>query len=264
MIDEKLVDNIRTFGIFKDDGEGKRRILEDIGFRVGESAEYAVVMGCYQPEAMPHVLRDLKALLDHLRIDHTLLPKEYCCGWMAFGQPAVMAKNEEDVVRYKELSREFVIANFKQAEGLGAKTIVLFCAACEPSYTNCASATDLEIISYSELLDRHWSIGWLDKAVDYYAGCYRFRRRITSESVDVEAAVRLLSKVEGLKVNHLDSTQCCYIPPHMEQLSNSLTNETVVTICTGCYQNLRRKLPEKGSYQVKMLPEVLLEAVRNA
>ena len=145
---------------------------------------------------------------------------------------------------------------------MGAKTIVLFCAACEPSYTNCRELTDLEIISYSELLDRYFSGGRLDLEVDYYAGCYRFRRRVTTESVDVEPAVRVLDKIKGLKVNHLDSNLCCYIPPHLEQLSDSLTTKNMVTICTGCYHNLRKKLQEKGDYQVRMLPELLLEAVR--
>jgi len=264
MIDQRLVENIRRYGTFRDDGSGRRRVLDDIGYPVGERAEYAIVMGCFQPEGMPHVLRDLKALLDHLGISYTLLPREYCCGWMAFGQPAVMARNEEDIAGYRELSREFVAQNFRQAEELGARSIALFCAACEPSYANCADATDLEVISYSELLDRHWRGGRLDRTVDYYAGCYRFRRRVTSEPVDVGHAARILGKVEGLKVNHLDSTQCCYIPPHMETLADGVTSDTVVAICTGCYQNLRRKLSEKGSCQVRMLPEILLEAVRGA
>jgi len=262
MIDQKLVDNIRSCGTYRDSGEGRRRVFEDVGLRIGERAEYVIIMGCVQPESMPDVLRSLKALLDHLQIDYTLLSKEYCCGWMPFGQPAVMAKNEEGIAQAKELSEEFLMENFRQAEALGAKGIVLFCAACEPSYTNYAGATNLEIISYSELLDRYFSDGRLDVEVDYYAGCYRFRRRITAEPVNVEPAVRLLNKVQGLRVNHLDSNLCCYIPPHMEQLSGSLTTGTVVTICTGCYHNLRRTLQEKGDYQVKMLPEVLLEAVR--
>jgi len=263
MIDEKLVENIRRYGTFRDDGSGRRRVLDDIGYPTGESADYAIIMGCFQPEAMPHVLKDLKALLDHLQVSYTLLSKEYCCGWMAFGQPAVMARNEEDIASYRELSREFVLENFKQAKELGAKSVALFCGACEPSYTNCADATDLEVISYSELLGRHWKSGRLDEAIDYYAGCYRFRRRVTSHPVDIEHAARLLGRVDGLKVNHLDSTRCCYIPPHMEELAGSVTSDTVVTICTGCYQNVRRNLAEKGNCQVKMLPEVLLEAVRN-
>lgn len=262
MIDQKLIDNIRAHGTYRDSGEGRRRVLDDIGFRVGERAEHVIVLGCLQPETMPDVLRALKALLDHLQIDYTLFSGEYCCGWMPFGQPAVMAKNEEDIARAKELSREFITENFKQAKALGAKSIVLFCAACEPSYTNQAGATDLEVISYSELLDRYFTGGRLDLETDYYAGCYRFRRRITTEPVDIEPAVRLLNKVEGLKVNHLDNSLCCYIPPHMEQLSNSLTTRSVIVICTGCYHNLRRNLAGKGDYQVRMLPEVLLEAVQ--
>lgn len=263
MIDEKLVESIRKHGTFRDDGSGRRRVFDEIGYPIGENAEYAIIMGCFQPEAMPHVLRDLKALLDFLEVSYTLLPKEYCCGWMPIGQPAVMARNEEDIAGYREVSREFVHENFRQAKELGATSIALFCGACEPSYTNCADATDLAVISYSELLDRHWKGGRLDKTIDYYAGCYRFRRRITSEPVDTGHAARLLSKVEGLEVNHLDSTRCCYIPPHMEELAGSVVNETVVAICTGCYQNLRRTLAEKVDCQVRMLPEVLLEAVRS-
>lgn len=263
MIDDKLVDNIRAYGTYMDSGEGRRRVLvEDIGLRIGEKAEYVIISGCLQPEGMPHVLQALKELLDHFQMDYTLLSKEYCCGWMPLGQPAVMVKNEEDIAKAKELSREFILENFRQAEALGAKSIVLFCAACEPNYANWAGATNLEVISYSELLDRYFDGGRLDLEVDYYAGCYRFRRRITTEPVDVDAAVRVLNKIQRLRVNHLDSKLCCYIQPHLEQLIGSLTTRTLITICTGCYYNLRGKLQEKGDYQVRMLPEVVLEAVR--
>ena len=262
MIDQKLVDNIRTYGTFRDSGEGRRRILEDIGFRMEKKAKYVIIGGCVQPERMPHVFQALKDLLEHLQIDYTLLSKEYCCGWVPLGQPAVMAKNEEDIAKAKELAKEFIIQNFRQAEALGAKSIVLFCAACEPSYSNYKSETDLEFISYPELFDRHFQDGKLDLDADYYAGCYRFRRRITDEPLDIEPTVRVLNKIQGLRVNYLDSKLCCYIPPHLEQLTASIKNKTVITICTGCYQNLRRVLAEKGDYQVRMLPEVLLEAVR--
>ena len=262
MINEKLVENIRQYGTFRDDGSGKRRVLDDIGYPVGKQADYVIIMGCVQPESMPHVVRDFKTLLDRLGVSYTLLSKEYCCGWIAIGQPAVMAKNEEDIASYRKISREFIGENFKQAKELGAKSIVLFCAACEPSYTNCAGNTDLEIISYSELLDRYWQGGHLEQSVDYYAGCYRFRRRITTEPVDIEPAVRLLGKVDGLEVNHLDSTRCCYIPPHMEELAGTVTKDTVVTICTGCYHNLKKSLADRSACHVRMLPEVLLEAAQ--
>lgn len=262
MIDEKLVDNIRAHGVYQDSGEGRRRVLEDIGFRIGQRAEYIIITGCVQPEGMPHVLRALRDLLDHFRIDYTLLSKEYCCGWMPLQQPAVFAKNEEDIAKARELAREFIMENFRQAEALGAKSMVLFCSACEPNYTNCAGATDIEIVSCSELLDRFFNSGRLDLEIDYYAGCYRFRRRITEGPIDVEAAVKVLHKIEGLNVNYLDSKLCCFIPPHFEQLVGSIRTRTLVTICTGCYSSLTNRLQEKGDYQIRMLPEIVLEAVR--
>jgi Fe-S oxidoreductase len=262
MIDNKLVDNIRAHGTCGGSDEGRRKILvDDVGFRVGEKAEYVIITGCFQPEGMPHVMRVLKELLDRFKVDYTLLQKEYCCVWMPLGQPAVMTKNDEDIARYKELSREFISQNFKQAEALGAKSIVLFCSACEPSYTNCQGDTKLEVISYSELLDRYFTGGKLNLGVDYYAGCYRFRRRVTSKPVDVSPAVRVLNKIDGLRVNHLDTNLCCYIPPHIEQLIGGLTTKTLVNICSGCYHNLRGKLQERPDIQVKMLPEIVLEAV---
>ncbi|MBM3118338.1 MAG: (Fe-S)-binding protein [Chloroflexi bacterium] len=264
MIDTKLVDNIRSYGTCKGSGEERRKILvDDIGFRIGEKAEYVLITGCFQPEGMPHVMRALKNLLDRFQVDCTLLQKEYCCGWMPLGQPAVMAKNEDDIAKTKELAREFILENFKQAEALGAKSIVLFCSACEPNYTNCLGATKLEVISYSGLLDRYFTGGKLNLELDYYAGCYRFRRRITTEPVDVSPAVRVLNKIQWLKVNYLDTNLCCYIPSHQEQLIGSLTTKTLVNICSGCYHSLRGKLQEKPDIQVKMLPEVVWESVRD-
>jgi len=263
MIDETQVENIRQHGVFKDSGQSRLAALtEEIGFRMDQPAEYVIIGGCLQPEAMPHVLITLKSLLEHLGVDYTLLSREYCCGWMPIGQPAVMTRNEEDIKEFREVSKGFVLENFKQAETLGAKAIALFCAACEPNYSNCRDATKLDFISYAELLDRHFEGGKLDLEIDYYPGCYRFRRRITESSLDVEPATRLLNKIEGLKVNHLDAKLCCYIPPHLEQLKDSLTTKDLTTICTGCYQNLRGVLQGEGDNKVRMLPELVIEAIQ--
>jgi len=264
MIDESQVETIRQHGVFKDSGEGRLNVLaEEIGFRMDQPAEYVLIGGCLQPEAMPHVLGALKRLLEHLNVDYTLLSREYCCGWMPIGQPAVMTKNEEDIRRFREVSRDFVLENFRQAEGLGAKSIVLFCAACEPNYSNCRDATNLDFISYPELLDRHFKGGALELEIDYYPGCYRFRRRITEAPLDVEPTTRLLKRIEGLKIKRLDEKLCCYIPPHLEQLTASLATKDLMTICTGCYQNLRGVLEGEGNCRVRMLPELVLEAVQN-
>jgi hypothetical protein len=211
---------------------------------------------------MPHVLRAFKNVLDHLKIDYTLLNKEYCCGWLAFGQMSVITKNEEDIARFKEFSREFISENFKQAKELGARSIVLFCSACEPNYTNYKGLTDLEVITYPQLIDRYFQGSKLNRKIDFYAGCYRFRRRITDIPVDTSAALHIMSKIEGLQVNLLDGKLCCNIPPHMEQLAGSIKSDTVANICTGCYYALKAKLGGNPNIEVKMLPEIVWEAMQ--
>jgi Fe-S oxidoreductase len=262
MIDERQVDNIKKYGVFMHSGEPRFKVLkEDIGFTMDQRAEYVIIGGCFQPEAMSHVFKALKKLLEHLEVDYTLLSKEYCCGWMPIGQPAVMTKNEEDIAKFKELSKGFIMENFKQAESLGANSIVLFCAACEPNYSNFKDAAKLEIISYTELLDRYFKDGSLDLALDYYPGCYRFRRRITHVPLDTEPAVRLLKRIKGLKVNSLDSELCCYKPLHLEQIINNIKSNNLLTICTGCYHNLKASLQNNENLRIRMLPELLIEAI---
>ena len=263
MIDQQLVQNIREHGIAsQQSGEERVKILADqIGFRMDEPAEYVIIGGCFQPGAMPDVLEAFKNVLERLNIDYTMLSKEFCCGWMPIGQPAVMMKNDEDIQQFKQLSKGFIIENFKQAEQLGAKAIALFCGACEPNYSNCKDATELDFISYAELLNRHFEGGSLNQEIDYYPGCYRFRRKITQESLDIESTARLLERIEGLKVNEVDSKLCCYIPPHLDQLTESLATNNLLTICTGCYHNLKAMLQSKGDYQIRMLPELVLEAI---
>ena len=265
MIDEKAVENIRNYGVYQDSGSGRNKVLfDDLGLNADKKAEYVIVAGCAQPEGMPNAFSALKNIFERLRISYTFLAKEYCCGWMPLGQPAVMTKNEEDIAKSKALAGEFVEENFRQAKTLGAKSIALFCAACEPTYSNYKSTTDLEVISYTELLDRYFDGGKLDLDADYYAGCYRFRKKITSSPLDIEPTLRILDKIEGLNVNHLDNNQCCYIPPHLENLTDSIKTKTMITICTGCYYNLRQTLKDKGDYQVKMLPEVVWQAIKGA
>jgi Fe-S oxidoreductase len=263
MINEKAIEHIKQYGTFHETGEQKRKILEEIGFPVGKKAEYVIIAGCYQPMGMPQVLKALKNVLDRLNVSYTLLEKEYCCGWMPIGQPAVVAKADEDIVKFKDISRDMIAENLKQAKALGAKSIALFCGACEPNYANCKDLSDLEVISYSELIDRHFKGGRLDKEIDYYAGCYRFRRKITDKPLEVASALRVLRKIEGLKVNSLPNNLCCYIPPMLEQLSDAIKTDTVVTICTGCYYNVKAKMAQKGSVQVKMLPELVWETLNS-
>jgi hypothetical protein len=124
--------------------------------------------------------------------------------------------------------------------------------------------TDLEVILQSDLIDRYFKAGKLDAEIDYYAGCYRFRRKITEKPVDVQSAVNVLNKIEGLNVNYLDNKLCCYIPPHLDQLIGSVKSGTVVNICTGCYFNLNTRMSKDGKMQAKMLPEIVWESMGKA
>jgi Fe-S oxidoreductase len=263
MIDEKRVENILRYGVHHNTGTQRSKALfEDLGLAKDRKAEYVILSGCHPPETLPQTFRALKGLLDHLRISYTFLSKEYCCGWMPLGQPAVMAKDEAAIARAKELAQGFIRENFKQAEALGARSIVLFCAACEPTYTNFKEAVSLEVISYNELLERFFTGGKREGEIDYYAGCYRFRRRITQEPIDVGAARRILGKIGGLKVHEADNSLCCFVRPHLDRLVGSFQTKEIVAICTGCYNLLQNALKDREGYKLKMIPELLWEAVQ--
>ncbi|MDY7036065.1 MAG: (Fe-S)-binding protein [Thermodesulfobacteriota bacterium] len=255
----KVLENIRASGVYRNTPELRMNVLSENKVRLDEKAEYVVVGGCQIPEDMPQGFGSFIKMLDRLAIDYTMLSKEYCCGWAPLVQPAVMAKDEENISASRELAREFIQGNFHQAEKLNAKSIALFCAACEPSYTNYRDLTTLEVITYPELIDRFFKGGKLDKSIDYYPGCFRFRKRISAEPLDMNPALRLLQKINGLNVNHIDTNQCCFIPPHMEKIKESLKTKEIVTICTGCYGTLTKVLHD--GYKVKMMPELVLESM---
>jgi hypothetical protein len=46
MINEKAVDHIEQYGPCHETGEQKRKILDGIGFPVGQKADYVIIAGC--------------------------------------------------------------------------------------------------------------------------------------------------------------------------------------------------------------------------
>jgi len=263
MKEEKLIDNIKTYGVHHNNGEKRRKILfEDIGLPVDQKAEYVLVSGCLIHEDMPQVFSALKEFLEHFNVDYTFLSKEFCCGWLPLLQPAVMAKDEEKVSEMKKIAGGFIQKNIKQAEELGAKAIVTICSACEPNYMNFKDTNSLEILHYPQLLDRYFKEGKLDLEADYYLGCYRFRRMITPIALDIDSIEEVLGKIDKLKLNYIDNKLCCFVPKHMEDILNNIKTNIVITTCTGCSANLQRKLEEKGNCKVKMLPEIVWQAVK--
>ena len=252
MVDENLVNNIRINGTYQGLAQSKYKVLvEELDFKVDQSAEYVFIAGCGYPGLVPNIFISFKDFFNHYKVDYTLLSKEYCCGY-PISQSAIIAKDETAMGDAKTYSSEFILNNFRQAEALGAKSIVLFCAGCEPNYANLLNETKLEVISYIDLLERYFNGGKLKLDVDYYAGCYRFRRKLTSAPLNFEAAQRVLDKI-----------LCCFKEQQVSPLLDSLKTKTLVTICSGCYYKLKGTLKDRDGYEVKMLPEIVMEAVQN-
>ena len=259
---EKVIENIRKYGVFEGDGEGRKEVIFDkLGCPADQKSEYVLLSGCVIPERIPQFLNAIKEFMEEVGVSYTFLSKEYCCGWLPLLQPAVIAKDSEKVNLLKKVSQEFIEANIKQAENLGAKAIVTLCSACEPNYRNFKQATKIEIIHYIDLLARYFGGGKLELEADYYPGCYRFRRRITDVPFDFQTPLSLLNKIEGLKLNPVNETLCCYIPPHFDEILKSVSSRVVITTCTGCYSKLKQELP-KEKHDIKLLPEIITEALK--
>lgn len=260
---EKVIENIRKNGVYHTRGpERKRNLFKDIECPADKKADYVLLSGCNPPVDNPWIFRSLKNFLEYYGVSYTFLSQEYCCGWIPLMQPASIAKDEEKIKKLKPVAEEFAWENIKQAKKLGAKTVVTICAPCEPNYQNLKDTAGLEIIHYPELLARYFKGGRLNVKADYYPACYRFRRRITSVPFDYNTPQAILSKIDGLELNYLDKTLCCYLPPHMDELLKNITSNIVVTTCTGCRSNLEKKLSAKGKYQVKLLPEIVWESLQ--
>lgn len=265
MAEKKAIANIQKFGVCNDNGEERQKILvEDIGFPLDQRAEYVLLSGCFGPKRMPQAFAALKGFLERFRIDYTFLSMEFCCGWVPLLVPAIMAKEYEKVSKLKEIAGGFIQQNIRQAEVLGAKTIVTICTACEPNYRNYKNTTGLEILSYPQLLARFFKGGKLILGADYYQGCYRFRHAITSVAFDFESINHILGKIEGLNLNYIESKLCCIIPKQMEGILRSTKTNTIITTCNGCFHSLKEKMGENSDHKVKMLQEIVWEAVRDA
>ena len=73
MIDQKAAANIRDHGSFLESAEKKNKLLQELGFPVGQEADYAFIAGCGYTELIPHVFKALKELMDYFGISYTLM-----------------------------------------------------------------------------------------------------------------------------------------------------------------------------------------------
>ena len=263
MQNEKAITRIREGGIVQGPSqiEDRARILREVcGFRSVDEAEYALIASCFNPYLEPADMTAFRKLLEHFNVNYSLLPKEYCCG-DPFYLHAVDEKHDGDLKLADELAREFLDHNLKQAHGMGASKLLVYCAGCDLVFNHIAVESSMEIIWHPTLLAQLFKGGKLETEADFYAGCHRYRRSLSGDTPDLDSVISALDKVEGLRLNHLDSTLCCMNLDQLETLSASVTGRLVITPCSGCSMFLRKVLTDKGNYRVCMLSEVLWAAI---
>jgi Fe-S oxidoreductase len=260
---ETMIAGIREGGIAqgaKQAEDRNRRLQEVCGFRMAETAEYALIAGCFSPYLEPQDMTAFRKLLDHFGVDYTLLPKEYCCGDLFFVH-ALHDEHEGDLEQADDLGREFLDQNLEQARELGASKILAYCAGCDMAFNRVDEAAAERIVWHPTLLARLFQGGKLDLQADYYSGCHRHRRKLMGTTPDLDSVTAALSKIDGLELHHLDSELCCMEPDQLESLASSVKHKTVIAPCSGCTLSLRRALAARGEYRVSMLSEVMWAAV---
>jgi len=261
MLDEKLVANVRGCGMAQGAGktEGRAGILRDLGFRTAARAEYVFLSSCYMPFRVPEAMRDLRHLLDHFGTDYTLLPKEYCCGAPMFIQ-AVGNKSTADLEKVDRLARWTLEENLRQMRAVGSSRMITFCPGCAEVHSRVARSAGYETLWYPAILERIFKGGRLDLEADFYAGCYSYYKEFTEETPDVEAAVRVLGRIDGLKIHRLNDRLCCRQEKQMQALTASSKSRVVITLCGGCTTRIQKAIEVKGG-RALMLPQVVWASI---
>jgi len=263
MQNEKAISRIREGGILQgpDQVESRlKQLQETCGFRFAPKAEYALIASCFNSYLEPADMTALRKLLDHYNVDYSLLPKEYCCG-DPFYLHAIDEQHEGDLEQADTLGREFLDQNIKQTGELGADKLLVYCAGCDLVLNRIKTDSSLEIIWHPTLLSQLFKGGKLEIEADYYAGCHRYRRALMGDTPDLDSVVAALNRIDGLHLNHLDSSLCCMNPDQLETLAASVKSHIVITPCSGCSMFLRKALADKGDYRIFLLSEVLWAAI---
>jgi len=263
MLDQNMIANIREYGIVQGAAEAEKRdrlLRQELGFRIADKAEYALIASCFLPALATQDIKALGNLLRHFEINYTLLPKEYCCGNLQFRE-ALRDETGEDMKQVDLLAKEWVDNNLRQARDVGASKIVTYCVGCDLTYSRFQDTFPEETMWYPTLLARLFPGGKLELEADYYAGCHYFYQRINSRLPDLDSPAAILDRIEGLELNHLNHRLCCTRPKQMEALINSLKTKTIITPCYGCVVYLQTALQDKDDYRIVMLAQVAWAAM---
>jgi Fe-S oxidoreductase len=260
---DKMIAAIREAGIVQGPRQVEdrsRRLQETCGFRVSDTAEYALIASCFSPYLSTTDMTAFRKLLDHFQVDYTVLRKEYCCGAMLFMRGSD-EKHEGDSDQANAMAREFLDHNLEQAREVGASKIVAYCAGCDTVFSSIGDSVAEEMLWHPTLLARLFQGGKLDLQADYYSGCHRSRRALIGSMPDVDSIVTALRRVDGLELHHLDSELCCTDQSQLESLVASLKYKTIIVPCATCGFSLAKALADKGEYRIARVSEVLWASI---
>lgn len=252
LIDRNMVETIRTTGKMDKSLPDRKDVLDAHGLPYDRKAENVIISGCALLPLLPHILCSLSRIYDQKKFSYTFLSKEYCCGNYVY-RPAIKARDEAALAECRELSKEFVAGNLKQARDLGAKRIVIFCSPCYPVFKH--SFPEENIVFYPATLNELMEPLSYNKEIDYYAGCYKLHRKFAPTPMDLKSTNEIFSKMQGLNVNRISAPKCCFKPDGLSHMVNNVRTNCMVHVCTGCYGQALQSIPQEKGVDVLMLPE---------
>ncbi|MBW1702915.1 MAG: hypothetical protein JRJ69_08275 [Deltaproteobacteria bacterium] len=257
LIDKEMVDTIRTTGKTSKDLPDREDILREHAMPYDREAENAIITGCQILSMLPHILSSLTRFLDRKNFSYTFLSEEYCCGNYLY-RPAIKARDDEAMTQCRDLSKEFVEKNIRQAKSLGAKRLVIFCSPCYPIYKH--AFPEENIVFYPVAIREVMGRVNFEERIDYYAGCYKLHRKFSPVPMDLESTDEVFSKIEGLDVHRISAPKCCFTPEGLSHMTENVLTKLMVHVCTGCYGQALQSIPSDKGVEVLMLPELVERA----
>jgi len=258
LIDEGMVETIRTTGKTNESLPDRIEILEEYGLPYDRPAENVIISGCQILSSLPQVLRSLAAILDRKAFSYTFLSQEYCCGNYLY-RPIIKARDDEAMAECRALSKEFVERNVERAKALAARRLVIFCSPCYPVYKHAFPEEDIVFypVAINEVMDKVR----FREGIDYYAGCYKLHKRFAPVPMDLKSTDDVFSNIEGLEINRISAPKCCFTPDGLSHMVGNIRTEQMVHICTGCYGQASQNLPEESKTAVMMLPQFIEKVI---
>ncbi len=254
LIDDKMIEAIRSTGNADTNLPDRKKILEEHALPYDRHADNVVISGCQILPFLPHIIAKFARLLDKQQVSYTFLSKEYCCGNYLY-RPVIKAKDDMAMAACRDLSKEFIGKNIDQAKQLGAKRIIIFCSPCYPIYKH--SFPDEDIVFYPAMINEIMDHPVFEETIDYYAGCYRLHKKLAPQPMDLASTNHIFKKIKGLKVNRISASKCCFQEEGLSHMIKNVQSDYLVHICTGCYGQALTGMPKDSPVNVLMLPEFM-------